>query len=510
LVDFPQILPEWRCQLGLPDLLTTTRWVAAIANRSVTTEHKPRRRFMSHPYVIIGGDAAGMSAASKIKRQCPAAQVIVFERESYISYSACGMPYWIAGVVESDQALIVLTPEQARAQRGIDVRTGHEVIRIDPTAKTVEVRRRATGEILTQPYAKLLIATGAAAVKPPLPGLDRTGVFTLRSLGDARHIQQFIADHEPQRAVIIGGGYIGLEMAEALCHRNLAVTVVELVPQIMPNFDSDMVADVTAHLIAQGVQLQTATQVKAIEQDGDHLAVITHSPNADQPPQTIPADLIIVSTGVKPNRQLAEAAGLRIGETGAIWTDGQLRTSDPHIYAAGDCVEHDHLVLGQKAWIPLATSASKGGRVAGDNMAGGHATFPGIVGTAVVKVFDYTMAVTGLTEAAAKSSGRFGAQGEHVGTALISEPERAGYWPGMVEIKVKLVFDRRNGRLLGGQLAGKDGVNKRIDIIATALHARMTVLDLGWLDLSYAPPYSPTWDPVQVCANVAARQVVGE
>lgn len=463
---------------------------------------------MNHPYVIIGGDAAGMSAASKIKREQPAAQVIVFERESYISYSACGMPYWIGGVVESDRKLIVLTPERARERRGIDVQVGHTVIGIDPGAKTVTVQRAQDSATLTQPYTKLLIATGASAVKPPLPGLDLPGVFTLRSLTDARHIHQFLDKRQPQRAVIIGGGYIGLEMAEALHARGLTVTVVELLPQVMPNFDPDMVEEVTAHLIEKGVEVHTGVRVKAVEQDSENLSVISESASGDQPiTPSIPADLVLVSTGVRPNSELAKAAGLRLGATGAIWTNAQMQTSDPHIYAAGDCVEHLHLALGENAWIPLATSANKGGRIAGDNMAGGNARFPGIVGTAVVKVFDYTMAITGLTEQAAKASGKFGAGGEHVGATVISEPERASYWPGMVEIKVKLVFDKRDGRLLGGQLVGKDGVNKRIDILATALHAHMTVLDVSFLDLSYAPPYSPTWDPVQVAANVAAREV---
>jgi NADPH-dependent 2,4-dienoyl-CoA reductase/sulfur reductase-like enzyme len=463
-----------------------------------------------NPFVIIGGDAAGMSAASKIKRARSDAHVLVFERESYISYSACGMPYWIAGVVESDRRLIVLTPERARERRGIDVRTGHDVTAIDRAAKTITVQRQATGETITQPYAKLLVATGASAVKPPIPGMHLPGVFTLRSLTDARRIHQFIADHSPQQAVIIGGGYLGLEMAEALRERKLDVTVIELLPHLMPNFDGDMVEEVTAHLVEQGVQVQTGVRVEAVEQIGNQLSVLSQSVEPHQqalPP--IPADLIIVSTGVRPNSQLAKAAGLRLGETGAIWVNDHMQTSDADIYAAGDCVEHHHVVLQKNAWIPLATSANKGGRIAGDNMAGGDAAFPGILGTAIVKVFDYTMAITGLTEKEAQASGQFGAGGEHAGAAVISEPDRAGYWPGVEEIKVKLVFDTRNGRLLGGQLVGKAGVNKRIDILATALHAGMTVMDVGFLDLSYAPPYSPTWDPVQVAANVAAKDVTG-
>jgi len=454
---------------------------------------------MPQPYVIIGGDAAGMSAASKIKREQPDAETIVFERGQHISYSACGMPYWIAGVIESDRKLIVLTPERAREKRGIDVRIGHEVTAIDPATKTVTGKRLATGEPFVQPYGKLLIATGASAIKPPIPGLDLAGVFTLRSLEDAQRIFQYIEQKQPQSAVIIGGGYIGIEMAEALHARRMAVTVVEMVSQIMPNFDADMVAEVTAHLAEQNVQIYTNLSVKRLEQAEPGLAIHLSSG------ATLTADLVLVSTGVRPNGELAAQAGLKMGKTKAIWVDAQMRTSDPQIYAAGDCVEHYHLILGENAWIPLATSANKGGRIAGDNMSGNHTTFPGIVGTAVVKVFDYTMSVTGVTERQAKASGKWGANGEDVGSTIVSAWEKAGYWPDAEKIKVKLVYAKSDGRILGGQIVGKAGVNKRIDIIATALSARMTVETLGMLDLSYAPPYSSTYDPVQVCANVAAR-----
>ncbi len=454
---------------------------------------------MPQPYLIIGGDAAGMSAASKIKREQPDAETIVFERSQHISYSACGMPYWIAGVVESDRKLVVLTPERAREKRGIDVRIGHEITAIDPAAKTVTGKRLATGETFVQSYTKLLIATGASAIKPPLPGVDLPGVFTLRSLDDGQRIFQYMEQTQPQSALIIGGGYIGIEMAEALRERKLAVTLVEMVPQIMPNFDADMVEEVTAHLAEQGVTVYTDTSVEQVAQVGQQLGVQLSSG------QTVTVDLVLVSTGVRPNSELAAQAGLKLGKSKAIWVDAQMRTSDPHIYAAGDCVEHYHLILGENAWIPLATSANKGGRIAGDNMSGNTTAFPGIAGTAVVKVFDYTMSVTGVTERQAKASGKWGANGEDVGSTVISAWEKAGYWPDAEKIKVKLIYAKSDGRILGGQLVGKAGVNKRIDIIATALSARMTVATLGMLDLSYAPPYSSTYDPVQVCANVAAR-----
>ena len=453
---------------------------------------------MTLKVVIIGGDAAGMSAASKIKRELEDAQVVVFERSDYISYSACGMPYWIAGFIESDQDLLVLTPERARKRRGIDVRTRQEVVAIDRAGKAVTVRELDSGREFAEPYDKLVIATGASPARPPIPGLDLPGVFTLRALADSQHIQHYLAANQPATAVIVGGGYIGVEMAEALTERGVAVHLVEMLPQIMPNFDAEMVEEVTTHLAQKGVQVHTGASVQRIETAGDGLTVVTDG-------GSLPAGLVLVATGVRPNAELARDAGLRLGRSGAIWVDDHMRSSDPDIYAAGDCVEHHHLVLGEGVYIPLAPSANKGGRIAGDNISGGDAAFPGIVGTAVVKVFDYTVAVTGLTEKVAKASGKFGVDGDDVGSAVISAYDKAHYWPGAQKMKVKLVFRKSDGRILGCQLAGKAGVNKRIDIIVAAMAGNLTVSDIGLLDLSYAPPYSPVYDPLQVCANVAAK-----
>ncbi len=459
---------------------------------------------MTAPFVIIGGDAAGMSAAAKIKRERPESHVIVYERSPHISYSACGMPYWIAGIVDSDRKLIVMTPEIARKRRGIDVRIHHEVTAIDPAAKTVHGTDLATGATFTQEYAKLLIATGARAVRPPIPGLDLPGVFTLRSLTDAQAIHAYMATHPVRQAVVIGGGYVGVEMVEALHDRGAAVHLVELQPQIMPNFDPEMVEPIVEHLLEKGVTLHTGAAVTAITARDGGLAVELQ----DRAP--LDADLVIVAVGVRPNSELAVAAGLATTVAGAIRVDTAMRTSAPDIYAAGDCVAHPHLVLEELVYIPLATSANKGGRVAGEVMLGEPSRLPGILGTAVVKVFDYTLATTGLTETAARTSGRWGKQGDWVGSAVIENPDKVGYWPGAETLKVKLVFDKRDGRVLGGQLAGKAGVNKRIDIIATAITARMTLGDIALLDLSYAPPYSPTYDPIQICANVGQRDVLGE
>lgn len=455
----------------------------------------------TQPYVIIGGDAAGMSAAAKLRREQPDAEVIVFERSAYISYSACGMPYWIAGVVESDRQLIVMTPEIARRRRGIDVRIQHEVTGIDLASKTVTGVDHATDTCFQQPYGTLMIATGARASMPPLPGLDLPGVFTLRSLNDAQRIYAFMAEHDVKRAVIVGGGYVGVEMAEALRDRKADVSLLELLPHLLPNLDADMVEAPTEHMQENGVDVRTGVKVSGFRHEAGQLWVDTE---ASEP---LAADLILVAVGVRPNVELAKDAGLRIGETGAIWVDQTMRTSDPAVFAAGDCVEHHHLVTGRNAWVPLATSANKGGRIAGENMAGGKSELPGILGTAVVKVFDYTVATTGLTEKAARDTGLFGTEGEFVGSVAIENKDKVGYWPGAETMKVKLVFDKRGGRVIGGQLAGKAGVNKRIDIIATAITAKMTLEDVSLLDLSYAPPYSPTYDPIQIAANVGQRDV---
>lgn len=451
--------------------------------------------------VIIGGDAAGMSAAAKIKREQPDRHVLVFERGPHISYSACGMPYWISGLVDSDRQLIVMTPEIARKRRGIDVRIHHEVMAFDPVAKAVSGINHADGQPFLQSYHQLLIATGARAVQPPIPGLDLPGVFTLRSLSDGQAIHAFMAANPVAQAVVVGGGYIGVEMVEALRDRDAEVHLVELLPQIMPNFDPEMVEPVVEHLQEKGVTLHLEAQVTGITQHGQRLQVEIegHDP--------LPADLVIVAVGVRPNSELAAEAGLDLGASGAIRVDKSMRTSAPDVFAAGDCVEHFHLVLEKFAYIPLATSANKGGRIAGEVMVGEESALPGILGTAVVKVFDYTMATTGLTEAAAIKSGKWGSHGEGIGSAVIENKDKVGYWPGAETLKVKLVFAKRDGRVLGGQLAGKAGVNKRIDIIATAITARMTLADIGLLDLSYAPPYSPTYDPIQICANVGQRDV---
>lgn len=449
---------------------------------------------MPKNYVIIGGDAAGMSAASKIRRTDPDATIQVFEKGEHISYAACGMPYWISGVIEDGSKLEVLTPDVAREKRGIDVRIRHEVIKIDTARNCVVARNLETGEDFIEKFDALLIATGARAVVPPIPGVDAEGVFTLRSLADAQLIKKYISDHEINHATIIGGGHIGLEMAESFRHLNIDVAMVVRGDQIAPSMDKELLEKVTDNLISHGVDLQLGTKVNAIERIRTGLKVQTSAGE-------IKTDIMIVSTGVKPNSELAIEANIEVGKSGAILINKHMQTSVRNIYAGGDCAEHNHLVLGSSMWIPMAPSANKGGRVAGENMAGKNTKFPGILGTAVAKVFDYTIAQTGLTEKQARQIEDLG----EIEATTITSGSRAHYYPGSTPLMVKLVVEKNTKRLLGAQMIGKSDVAKRLDILAVAITANMTVEDIGMLDLTYAPPFAPVYDPIHVAANVANK-----
>ena len=448
---------------------------------------------MSKKYVIIGGDAAGMSAASKIRRMQPESELVVFEKGQHISFAACGIPYWISGVIEDGGKLQVLTPEIAREKRDIDVRIGHEVTKIDASSKTIVVHDLSTGEDFVETYDALLIATGARAVVPPIPGVECEAVFTLRSLADGHRIKNYIADHEVNHATIIGGGHIGLEMAEAYRHLKIDVTMVVRGDQVAPSMDKDLLEKLTEHVIENGVDLQLKTKVNTIERLNNGLQVQTSA-------GLIKTDMVLVSTGVRPNSELAIEAGIEVSKSGAILVDEHMQTSIENIYAGGDCVEHNHLVLGESKWIPMATSANKGGRIAGENMAGLDTRFPGILGTSVAKVFDYTIARTGLTEKQAERIDNFGFQT----TTIVSE-SRAHYYPGSKPLTVKIVVEKSSRRLLGAQMIGKADVAKRLDVLATAITAKFTVEDVAMLDLTYAPPVAPVYDPIHVAANVANK-----
>ena len=441
--------------------------------------------------IVIGGVAAGMSAAARAKRRNPDLQITVYEKSGYVSYGACGLPYFIKGDIPKAENLVVRTPEQF-AKQGIQALVHHEVIDVDPNAHTVTVKNLETGEVFQDRWDELLITTGAAAVKPPIPGLDLPGIFTLRTVEDGIAIKEWIAKKHPWQAVVVGGGYIGLEMAEALAANGMYVDVVEMLPQVLPNMDADMAELVQAELARQGVTLHLNSAVRAFKGNGRVEEVVAGD-------KILQADIVIFSVGARANIPLAEKAGVAIGETGAIAVDDHQRTNVPHIWAAGDVAEAWHRVLNKPAYIPLGTTANKQGRVAGTNIAGGDEAFPGIVGTAVVKVFDLEVARTGLSEREAKDAGFDAA------SVSIKAPARAHYMPTHPPIHVKLVYEKGTKKLLGAQMVGEEGVAKRIDVIAAALYDGWTVQDLKSLDLSYAPPFAPVWDPILVAANVASR-----
>lgn len=449
---------------------------------------------MNKKYVIIGGDAAGMSAASKIRRMQPESKVVVFEKAPHISYAACGMPYWISGVIEDGSKLQVLTPEIAREKRDIDVRITHEVTKIDPSLKSIVVHNLSTGEDFVETYDTLLIATGARAIVPPIPGVNSEGVFTLRSLADGHRIKNYITEHEIKHVTIIGGGHIGLEMAEACRHLKIDVTMVVRGDQIAPSLDKELLEKVTENVIEHGVDLQFGTIVHAIEKMDGGLQIKTSAGE-------LQTDMVIVSTGVKPNAELAAEAGIMVGKSGAILIDDHMQTNLNNIFAAGDCAEHNHLVLEESRWIPMAPSANKGGRVAGENMAGSNTRFPGVLGTAVAKVFDYTIAQTGLTEKQARQIETLG----EFETTTIKAGNRAHYYPGSTPVTIKLVVEKNTKRVLGAQMIGLADVAKRLDVLATAITAKMTTEDISMLDLTYAPPVAPVYDPIHVAANVANK-----
>ncbi len=447
--------------------------------------------------LVVGGVAAGMSAASQIRRRNPKTRVTVFERGNYISYGACGMPYNIEDPEREIEDLVVLTAEQARQKRGIDLRLQHEVKELDLDRGTLTVIDLDSGSQTQEPFDALVIATGARAIRLPLGGFNLPGVEVLRNLTDGSAIKDILKG-DPENAVIVGAGYIGMEMAHVLTERGLSVTVLEKQPQLLPGWHEDTVAVVTETLINHGVELHSGATVKAAEAgpDGRVAAVLTDDGRFD-------ADLVVVAAGVRPNVELAITGGLRIGDTGAIWVNQQQQTSHEAVWSAGDCTEAYHRVLRRNAWIPLGTTANKQGRIAGANVLGLGQRFPGIVGTAGFVVFDLEVARSGLSEDHART------EGFDPIAVTIRQRSRAHGYPGGVPIQVRLIADRETGLLLGGEIVGVEGAALRINTLATALAAHMTVADLQSLDLVYAPPFASVWDPLLVAANQLIKKVGG-
>ncbi|GLZ59115.1 MULTISPECIES: FAD-dependent oxidoreductase [Micromonospora] len=450
---------------------------------------------MAQRLIVIGGDAAGMSAASQARRRRGRddLEIMVFERGHFTSYSACGIPYWISGLVPDPEALIARDPEVFRREHAMDVRMRHEVTTIDLERREVVAQNLEGGGEVRERFDDLMYATGAVPVKPPWAVTDAHGVFGMQTLDDGAALRDWLdADPQPRRAVVIGGGYIGVEIAEAMIQRGLSVTLVEAGEQPMSTVDSDMGELVADAMRGLGITIRGSLPVTGLEEhNGRVSAVVTEE-------GPIPADVVVLGLGVRPNTALAEAAGLPLGPTGAIRVDRRMRVPGlPGIWAAGDCVETLHRVSGLPVHVPLGTHANKQGRVAGINIGGEYATFTGVIGTAVTKVCDLEVGRTGLRERDAKAAGF-----EFV-SVIAESTNRAGYYPGSRPMTVKLIAERPSGRLLGAQIVGWSEAAKRIDTLAVALWNGMTVDDMTQLDLGYAPPYAPVWDPVLIAARKA-------
>lgn len=444
-------------------------------------------------FVIIGGDAAGMSAASRAKRLQPDLKVTVLEQTQDVSYSACGMPYNIAEPKRPIEDLVVRAADIFRSKQGIDLRLGHRATAIDTKARQVHVST-PHGLSVQIPYDRLLIATGARPLRPEIPGIDQPGVFALKTLADGRRIKDYLCTQNVEKTVIIGMGYIALEMCEALIQRGIKVDLIKPRPRLLPWMPEELAATVQASCEAAGANLFPGTPIQRIERTGDHLMLMGDG-------LMLRADMILTATGVTPNSELAQAAGLALGPHRSIAVNQRLQTSDEIIYAAGDCADAHHLVTHKPAWIPLALRANRAGWAVADNVCGGATELPGIVGTAVFKVLDLEVARTGLSLSEAEAAG-YDPQG-----VAIASRSRAHAHKGATTIQVYMLADKASGRLLGTQMVGTEGVAHRINAAAMALQNHMTVEGFSQADLAYAPPFGPVWDPLLTAANQLKKRL---
>lgn len=449
---------------------------------------------MKERFIVIGGDAAGMSAASKARRENPELEIIALEKGDWASYAACGLPYYLKGNVDNIEDLIAIPPEVFREKRDIDLRLNHEVTKIIPEKKKIVVKSQRN-EIEFN-YNKLLISTGARVARPRIEGIDSQGVFFLRGMSDGIKIREYLEKREPKSVLIVGGGYIGLEMAEAFHTRGMSVSIVELLPHLLSTFSPEIV-EIVERDVKDYARLYLGRRVNSIREiDKDKLSVsISDGENKNQ--EEIETAMVLMATGIIPETSLARDTGIKLGKSGAIITDEYGETNISAIYAAGDCTEVKSVVTGQNIYLPLALTANRNGRAVGTTIAGEKTPLSPIAGTAVVKVFQLEVATTGLTDLDAAKE-----YGFNPVKVTIDSHSRAGYCPGAKPIKISLIADRDSKRILGSSMVGEEGVSKRIDIIATALYSRITVQELENLDLAYAPPFSPVWDPVLTAARV--------
>ena len=436
--------------------------------------------------IIVGGVAGGASCAARLRRLDENAEIVVFERSGYISYANCGLPYYIGGTITDPEELTLQTPQSFNARFNVAMKVNHEVTAIDPAKKTVTVKNLLTGEVFEESYDKLVLSPGAKPTRPRLSGVDLDRVFTLRTVEDTFRIKKFIEENSPKSAVLAGGGFISLELAENLMELGMDVTIVQRPKQLMNPLDWDMAAFVHAKARKQGMNLKLGYTVEGFEDKGDKVDVLIK----DNAPLT--ADMVVLAIGVSPDTKIAADAGLELGIKGSILVNDRMETSAPDIYAVGDAVQVKNFVTGEPAHIPLAGPANKQGRIAADNIAGGDSRYKGSQGSSVVKLFDMTIASTGLNETNAKKSGI------DCDKIVLAPASHAGYYPGGKIMTMKLVYDKNSYKLLGAQIVGQEGVDKRIDVLATAIRAGMTVPELAELELAYAPPYSSAKDPVNL------------
>ena len=450
--------------------------------------------------VIVGGVAGGATCAARLRRQDEDAEILVLERGPYVSFANCGLPYYVGNVIQEESKLLLAWPSLFRERFNIEVRTRNEVLAIDRTASTVLVRDLETGREYSEPYDALVLSPGASPIRPPWPGIDLPGIFTLRTVPDSREIRHWIDEKKTRKAVVVGGGFIGLEMAENLVHRGIAVTIVELASQVMPPLDPEMAEYAKQRLESRGVTLALADAVSEFGQ-GNNGGLSVHTKSG----KTYEADLVVLAIGVRPETALAREAGLELGERGGIRVDSQMRTSDPRIWAVGDAVEVRNRVTGQWELIPLAGPANRQGRVAADAICGRDAHFDGVLATAVCGFFDLTVALTGATEKSLHRAGMVDFE-----SIYLHPGNHVGYYPGAQAIHLKLLFRKSDGLVLGAQAVGEEGVARRIDVIATAIQMKATVFDLEEDELCYAPQYGAAKDPVNMAGMIAANVVRGD
>lgn len=453
--------------------------------------------------VIVGGVAGGASTAARLRRLDERAEIVLLERGPYISFANCGLPYYIGGIISDRQKLLVTTAQSMSTLFNVDVRPDSEVVAIDRAGHKVRVRERSlngTCHEYEESYDKLVLAPGAVPLRPRLPGIDHPRVFTVRNIPDTDAIQKFITENHPKTAVVVGGGFIGLEMAENLHRRGLQVSLVEMTPQVLATLlDPEMAAFVHHHLRAKGISLYLKNAVTGFfsQPDGSLQIALQHG-------SPLSTDLAILAVGVRPETALARQAGLEIGAAGGIAVDAQLQTSDPDIYAVGDAIETPDWVSGRRAPVPLAGPANRQGRTAADALAGRPAQYAGALGTAIVQVFDWAVAATGSTERSLQEAGI------PFESVILHPLSHAGYYPGGTPLTIKLLFAPKDGKILGAQIVGSQGVDKRIDVLAAAMHFGASVFDLQNLELAYAPPFSSAKDPVNMAGYVAGNVVRGD